>query len=69
MSSRSDVMAAMSSCSAGKLAMDSSSAAKPAMDCIVAFYNITWDNGRFEKPKKHELSLAADILTALDDLS
>ena len=59
MSSRSDVMAAMSS----------SSSAKPAMDCIVAFYNITWDKGRFEKPEKHELSLAADILTALDDFS
>jgi len=69
MSSRSDVMAAMSSSSAGKPAMDSSSAAKPAMDCIVAFYNINWDKGRFEKPEKHELSLAADILTALDDFS
>ena len=59
MSSRSDVMAAMSSSSAGK----------PAMECIVAFYNINWDKGRFEIPEKHELSLAADILTALDDFS
>ena len=49
--------------------MGSSSAAKPAMDCIVAFYNINWDKGRFEIPEKHELSLAADILTALDDFS
>ena len=69
MSCRSDVMAAMSSSSAGKPAMDSSSAAKPAMDCLVAFYNINWDKGRFEEPEKHELSLAADILTALDEFS
>ena len=69
MSSRSDAMAAMSSSSAGKPAMGSSSATKEPMECSVAFYNITWDKGRFEKPKKHELSLAADILTALDDFS
>jgi len=72
MSSRSDVMSAMSSSSADKPAMVSSSAAKPAMDamdCIVAFYNITWDRGRFKNLKKHEPTIAADILTALKEFS
>ena len=68
MSSRSDAMAAMSSTSAGKPAMGSSSATQEPMDCSVAFYNITWDKGRFNN-FKHELSLRSDIRTALDEYS
>ena len=68
MSSRSDAMAAMSSTSAGKPAIGSSSATQEPMDCSVAYYNITWDKGRF-KNAKHELSLSADILMALDEFS
>ena len=44
------------------------SAAKPANDhCVVAFYNITWDNGCLtgKNRKKHEKSLAADLDVAL----
>ena len=44
------------------------SAAKPANDhCVVAFYNITWDNGRLtgKNREKHEQSLAEDLDVAL----
>ena len=45
-----------------------SSAAKPAKDhCFVAFYNITWDNGRLtgKNREKHEKSLTEDLDVAL----
>ena len=44
------------------------SAAKPANDhCLVAFYNITWDNERLtgKNREKHEKSLAEDLDVAL----
>ena len=47
--------------------MSAISAAKPDMTCLFAFYNITWSNSRFNKPKKHERTPAADIRAALDE--
>ena len=35
-------------------AMRAISAAKPDIAFVVAFYNITWDNSRFNQQKKHE---------------
>ena len=50
-----------------KPVMLSSSAAKPDMPCIFAFYDITWDDGRFNCLWKHEQTLRADIGAALND--
>ena len=50
----------------------SSSAVKPAMAsstavcAVVAFYNITWDSGRFQN-KRHEETLAQDLQKALNE--
>ena len=46
------------------------SAAKPASDhCLIAFYNIRWDNGRLngKDSQKHEEVLGEDINVALRD--
>ena len=65
----------MASISAGKHAsgddetMSVSSAAKPDVPCVVVFYNITWDNGRFKHQNKHERTLEADIRAALDEFN
>ena len=45
------------------------SAAKPDMHCVIAFYNIGWDNNRFKRQKRHEKTLAEDIQSALEDFN
>ena len=40
-----------------------SSARKPAMFAVVAFYNVTWNNGRFAQ---HEQTLANDFGTVIE---
>ena len=49
--------------------MSAISAAKPDMTLVVAFYNLTWDNGRFKQEKKHERTLGADIRAALEEFN
>ena len=51
---------------ARKLVMPSSSADKPDMTCMFAFYDITWDERRFNRQEIHEATLGADIRVALN---
>ena len=39
------------------------------MFAVVAFYDITWDNGRFKKEKKHEKTLTDDLQRAIEDFN
>ena len=41
----------------------------PDIVLVIAFYNITWTNSRFNQKEKHELTLAADIQAALHEFS
>ena len=58
----------MYSSSAFERPMKSISADKPDMHCVVVFYNITWDNGRFKSnARHHEKTLSDDIRIALEE--
>ena len=54
--------------SADKPARIQFTAASHPDHCVIAFYNITWDNGRLtgRDHKQHEKTLAADLHVALD---
>ena len=42
------------------------SAAKPDINVSVGFYNITWQNSRFNQIARHKRTLEADLRAALD---
>ena len=46
--------------------MSAISEEKPGITLVIAFYNITWDNSRFNNMDKHERTLTEDIKAALD---
>ena len=46
--------------------MSAISEEKPGITLVIAFYNITWDNLRFNNIDKHERTLTEDIKAALE---
>ena len=56
----------MQSSSVAKPAVSESSAEIPAMDGVFVWYNIGWMRSRFNKLQKHEATLKADLLEAVE---
>ena len=54
---------------ASSAAQGASDNAMEKMHAVIAFYNITWDNSRFNQQTKHENTLSNDLRAALDDFN